>query len=144
MKPYEIIEHTADVGLRVSGLSLMRLFENAAKGMFDIIGGDIKKTTSPRSILKRKIQIKKEFDSFEELLVAWLSECLYIFNKEGIFFRDFNVLRLDRENLAGEAYGEKINTSKFPLQTEIKAVTFHDLNIEEDKKGFSCSIIFDV
>ncbi len=142
MKPYEIIEHTADVGLKVNGSSLKELFENAAGGMFSIIGGE-RKTEPPRPILK-KIQIKKESDSFEELLVAWLSECLYIFNKEGILFRDFKILELNNSTVKGEVSGEKIDFLKFPLQTEIKAVTFHNLKIEEDKKNFNCTIIFDV
>jgi len=144
MKPYEIIEHTADVGLKVSGSNLKELFENAAKGMFSIISGDRFTPKTPHTGLKRKIQIKKEFDSFEELLVAWLSECLYVFNKEELLFRDFNILELDKSGLIGEISGEKVDFSKSMLQTEIKAVTFHNLKIEEDKYGFSCTIIFDV
>jgi len=93
MKTYEIIEHTADVGLKVNGSSLKKLFENAAEGMFSIIGGE--KKAEPSRLILKKIQIKKESDSFEELLVAWLSECLYIFNKEEILFRDLKILELN-------------------------------------------------
>lgn len=142
MKPYEIIGHTADVGLKVTGVTLKELFENAAKGMFEIIGGKAQRTSGITT--HKKIEIKKETEIFEELLVNWLSELLYVFNKEEILFSDFKVLELNNSGVVGEAYGAKIDLSKGTLQTEIKACTFHDLKIEEDIKGFSCSIIFDV
>ena len=139
IKPYEIIEHTADVGLKVNGATLKELFENAASGMFDIIAH---KRSSANE--HKKIQIKKEVEDFEELLVDWLSELLYIFNSQKILFSNFKILELNNGGIIGEAFGEKINPSKNTLQTEIKAVTFHDLKIEEDKNNFSCQIIFDV
>ena len=140
MKPYEIIEHTADVGIKANGATLKELFENAAKGMFDIVGGE-------REIerdIKKKIEIRKEVDSIEELLVSWLSELLYIFDKEQILFRDFKILELNDSGVTGESSGKKIDLARTTLQTEIKAVTFHELKIKKDKTGFSCSIIFDV
>ena len=139
MIPYEIIEHTADVGLKVNGTTLKELFENAASGMFYIVAH--KKSSANEH---KKIQIKKEVEDFEELLVDWLSELLYIFDSQKILFSNFKILELNNGGVIGEAFGEKIDPSKNTLQTEIKAVTFHDLKIEEDKNGFSCNIIFDV
>ena len=143
-KPYEIIEHTADVGLKANGATLKELFENAAKGMFDIIGGDTS-VKNERLKVKRNIEIKKQINSFEELLVEWLSELLYIFNKKSILFNDFRISKLDSKNLVSESSGKRIDLASNTLQTEIKAVTFHDLKIEKDNSGFfSCRIIFDV
>jgi len=140
-KPYEIIEHTADVGLKANGATLKELFENAAKGMFDIIGGRIETASD----IKRRVEIKKEIDSFEELLVEWLGELLYIFNKESILFSDFKISELDNKKLVSESSGKRIDPTSNTLQTEIKAVTFHDLKIEKDRSGrLSCTIIFDV
>ena len=144
MKPYEIIEHTADVGIKVNGATLKELFENAAKGMFHIIAGEnnIEKRIAPQ--LHKRIEIKKEVDDLVELLVAWLSELLYVLNKEKLLFCNFKILELNNSGVIGEALGEKIDLSRHPLQTEIKAVTFHNLKIEEDRIGFHCDIIFDV
>jgi len=141
MKPYEIIEHTADVGLRVNGLTLKELFTNAARGMFEIIKGEGQKIEGKD---KRRIEIKKEVEGFEELLVGWLSELLYIFNKDQILFTDFKILELNNSGISGQASGEKIDLSQTALQTEIKACTFHGLKIEETKDRFTCDIIFDV
>ena len=139
MIPYEIIEHTADVGLKVNGTTLKELFENAASGMFYIVAH--KKSSANEH---KKIQIKKEVEDFEELLVDWLSELLYIFDSQKILFSNFKILELNNSGVIGEAFGEKIDPSKNTLQTEIKAVTFHDLKIEKNNAGFTCKIIFDV
>ena len=143
MNPYEIIEHTADVGLKANGATLKELFENAAKGMFEIIRGE-DKVEGLKSNIKRNIQVKKEVEGLEGLLVDWLSELLYIFNKEAILFNDFRISELDDKKLTSEPSGKKIDPASATFQTEIKAVTFHNLKIEEAVDGFSCTIIFDV
>jgi len=147
MKPYELISHTADIGLKVNGKTLKELFENAAKGMFEIITGlsNLSNLTRlEKKGLEKTIEVKKEVEDFEELLVDWLSELLYIVNKEHIYFNGFKVVKLDNSGIIGKAKGSKIGPRELTLQTEIKAVTFHGLKIEENTQGFSCSIIFDV
>lgn len=144
MKPYELIEHTADVGIKVRGRTLKELFENSAKGMFGVIRGTETAHASHNVAERRKIEIKKEADGFEELLVDWLSELLYIFNKDNIIFSSFNIIRLNNKEILGEAAGEKIGPAQADFQVEIKAVTFHGLKIKKSKAGFNCSIIFDV
>ncbi|MDP8230451.1 MAG: archease [Candidatus Gorgyraea atricola] len=144
--PYKIIEHTADVRIKANGRTLKELFENAAKGMFGIIGGP--STTRFARVrgkqAHRKIEIQKDVQSFEELLVYWLSELLYIFNRDQIIFSSFNIRELEKNRLVAESSGEKIAPENTDLQTEIKAVTFHDLKIEKNNAGFTCKIIFDV
>ncbi|MBU1888018.1 MAG: archease [Candidatus Omnitrophica bacterium] len=143
MEPYEIIEHTADVGLRANGATLKELFQNASRGMFAIISGSGQRDNLTPDIQKT-IQIKKEVEGLEELLVDWLSELLYIFSKENILFKVFEVHELNNSGIKGEVCGARIVPSRTIIQTEIKAVTFHGLRIQENAQGFSCSIIFDV
>ncbi|MBU1148201.1 MAG: archease, partial [Candidatus Omnitrophica bacterium] len=69
---------------------------------------------------------------------------LYIFNKDQIVFSSFAIQELDKNSLIAESSGESVDLENTDLQTEIKAVTFHDLKIEKDKAGFTCKIIFDV
>ncbi|MDO8602503.1 MAG: archease [Candidatus Omnitrophota bacterium] len=142
MKPFEFINHTADVGIKARGSTLTELFENAARGMFAVIareGCDAKGSKAEKSI-----EVCKNSDNFEETLVGWLSELLYIFNREKIYFNDFKILSLNDGGIKAEATGVNIDLYQSSLYTEIKAVTFHNLKIEEDVDGFSCTIIFDV
>ena len=73
MKTYELIDHTADVGIKAYGKTLSEAFENAAKGMFDII------TDSSEIESIGQYNIELEAPDLEQLLVDWLSELLYLF-----------------------------------------------------------------
>ncbi len=77
-------------------------------------------------------------------MVNWLSELLYIFNREKIYFEHFKILSLNNNSIEAEASGVNIDLYQSSLYREVKAVTFHNLKIEEDVNGFSCVIIFDV
>ena len=143
MKPYEIVDHTADVRLKVNGATLKELFQNAAFGMFAVISGNGQSGSIKYGVTKA-IYIKREVEALEELLVDWLSELLYIFSKEKIFFKSFEVSELNNSGIKGEAHGDNITSGTRAAQTEIKAVTFHGLKIQETARGFSCNIIFDI
>ena len=142
MKHFELIEHTADTGIKAYGETLTELFENAAKGMFHILACGNAASEGAEAL--KNIELENNTDKLEELLVSWLSELLYIFNKEKICFNDFNVLSLNSEGMAAQAKGVHIDLYQSDRYTEIKAVTFHNLKIEEQIEGFSCTIIFDV
>lgn len=142
MKPFEFIDHTADVGIKARGSTLTELFENAAKGMFAVITGE--EYRAQGSKVERKIELKSGTDSLEEILVGWLSELLYIFNREKIYFDNFKILSLSNGGIRAEASGVSMDLYQSSLYKEIKAVTFNDLKIEEKVDGFSCTIIFDV
>jgi len=134
---YKIIEHTADVGIEAYGATIEEAFENAAKGMFAIITND----GHIESKQKRKIEI--DFDEDEEiLLVDWLTELLYLHDVEGLVFGEFEV-RINKK-LVGYAYGEKYDRQKHGYGIEIKAVTYHMLEIKRNKKGVTIKVLFDI
>lgn len=134
---YKIVEHTADVGIEAYGKSLEEAFENAAKGMFAIITNKSKID----SIISKKIEIENEGDD-ELLLVDWLNELLYIHDVEGLVFGEFDVSIDDK--LVAYAYGEEYNRQKHGYGVEIKAVTYHMLEIKRDKKGVKIKVLFDI
>jgi len=134
---YKIIEHTADVGIEARGKNLEEAFEEAARGMFSIItdGGKID------SKVERRVEIPSEDDE-EMLLVDWLSELLYINDVENLVFGDFDV-KIGKK-LIGFAYGEEYSREKHGYGVEIKAVTYHMLEIKRDKKGVVIKVLFDI
>ncbi|MBU2564879.1 MAG: archease, partial [Candidatus Thermoplasmatota archaeon] len=85
MKKYDIIEHTADIGIKAYGKILSECFENAATGMFDIIS-DTKKV---KSVGEYEISLKS--DTIEELLVDWLSTLLTLCDINNFLFGKFDV-----------------------------------------------------
>ncbi len=134
---FRIIEHTADIGIEAYGKTLEEAFENAAKGMFSIMtgGGKIE------SKIVREIKIPFDMDA-EQLLVDWLSELLYIRDVEHLVFGEFDV-KIDKE-LVGKAYGEEYSIEKHGYGMEIKAVTYHMLEVKKDKKGYVVRCLFDI
>jgi|LDZU01.1.fsa_nt_gi SHS2 domain-containing protein len=141
-KDYKIIEHMADVGLKVFGETKKRLFENAARGMFFIITGS---SGFDKQGNKKYWNIKCEASNMEELLVEWLSELLYIHSTDFVFLNNFIIESLTDNNLKAKSSGIKINESPFQIEREIKAVTYHDLQVSKNEKGYwETTVIFDI
>ena len=138
MKEFEIIEHTADIGIKAYGKNLAECFENAAKGMFAIITDNSKID----SIGEYRIELKS--NTLEELLVDWLSELLFLNSAYNLVFGEFKV-NLDEEDakLSADVFGEEYKREKHGYGVEIKAVTYHMLEI---KKGSPCEVqvLFDI
>ena len=137
-REYEVINHPADLGLRVFGETREDLFAAAARGMFDQIT-DLK---SIRTKLRRSVTV--EASNPEELLVRFLSELLYIFTGQELLLGKFKVIKMDDRHLEAEAWGEKCFPSRHQLKTEIKAVTYHNLKIDHDEAGWRAEVLFDV
>lgn len=139
-KNYELIEHTADIGIRVKGSDLKELFKNAALSMFDIIAelNPNAKQQTPNA----KIKIKQKADNREELFINWLNELLSLSATKEKIFCEFKFRNLDECNLEAEAVGCDIKDYK--VNTEIKAATYHGLKLERVKSGWQAEVIFDV
>ena len=139
MKNYELIDHTADVGIKAYGKTLAEAFENAAKAMFDII--------TDKSEIENigQYDIKLEAENLEELLVDWLSELLYLHSAQNLVFGFFKIVDFDdkKPRLHAHVFGEKLNISKHKIGTEIKAVTYHMLEVR-NKKPYYVQVLFDI
>ena len=138
MTKFEIIDHTADVGLVVYGSTRKEVFINAAIGMFSLIVDSGKVSGTQQQ------EISLDADDYEELLVAWLNELLYLFDAENLIFSQFEISRLNSDSLTAIAYGEKIDLSRHEIKTQIKAATYHQLKLKTEDEGFSAQIILDV
>ena len=138
MKKYELLEHTADFGIRAWGKTQKELFINAAAGMYEIIA-DISKIAP-----KVSVNIEIESEDKDQLLKDWLSELLYYLNNKGILLSEFKIDKIDDKHIKSEAKGEKIDKQRHELRHEVKAVTYHHLRIEEKEGLLTTEIIFDV
>ena len=138
MKKYDLIDHTADIGVKAYGENLSECYENAAIGMFDII--------TDKSSIKDigKYFIDLEAGDLEQLLVDWLSELLFLNSAKNLVFGKFKInINRDKCRLKEEVYGEEFDNSRHSLGSEIKAVTYHMLEVN-DKEPFSVQVLFDI
>ncbi len=141
MKEFEILEHTADIGIAAYGKNKREVFINAAKGMFEIIAGEDKN-------LKDNFydKIKLEADNLEGLLFAWLNELLYIGETRIVILNKFQIKELSDYQIKAEVEGMKINQLGCKIEKEIKAVTYHRLEIKKDEESglWRAQVIFDI
>jgi SHS2 domain-containing protein len=127
------VEHTADWALKVWSPALSELFALSASGMFWLM----EQTLQPEPRITRTIEL--EGGDIESLLVSFLSELLYFGEAEGLGFDRFD-LEIEEQHLHAVLHGAPIGEQK----KEIKAVTYHNLQIQRTAQGFSVIIVFDV
>ena len=139
MKPYEYVEHTADMGLLVRGKSLPDLLKNAAQGLFETIAvvDTVNETDS--------VEIHLTAESVEDLFVEWLSELIFQHETKEIFFKRADIHQCSETEVSATVYGEPANFDKHEVYTEIKSVTYHQLQVERrsDNSWFA-QVIFDL
>ena len=138
MRRFEVLNHTADIGLIVYGEDLKSLFENAGKAFFHLIT-DLKKV---RLRTEKRIEIRKE--SLERLMVDWLTELLYLHEVENLLFKEFKVESVGEEGLRARVRGEAFQEGVHVIKTGVKAVTYHQIEVRKEKEGWRAQIIFDL
>ncbi|MFO7619143.1 MAG: archease [Thermoplasmata archaeon] len=132
---YEVIDHTADIVIRTSGKDLNEAFENAAYALFDTMCD----ASTVRPLKVKKLEI--EFDDLEQLLVDWLSRLLFLCDVDDMLFSEFEV-RISGNTLKATIKGEKLDAERHLLKTDIKAITYHMLEVNEDRN--TVQVLFDV
>ncbi len=139
-KIFDVIEHTADIGITGYGKDLKEVFENTAIGMFSLIA-DLNTVEN-----KIQIEVEVEAEDLEGLMAAWLNELIYLAETKGLLFKDFQIMELSEERLKANALGQKIDPLRHTIKTEIKAATYHLLKLEESagRGGPKSQVIFDV
>ncbi len=138
MHRYKLFDHTADLGVEIYGKTVNELFANAAFSVFDIIT-ELKHVTPD---VERKIVVEGE--GWEDLLVNYLREILYLFNGEGLLLKEYSVQKIDPRHLEGKVSGERFDPAKHRINTEIKAVTYHQVTVRKTPDMWVGRVIFDV
>ena len=138
MKRYETFDHTADIGIRVFGRTVEEVFANAAYALFD-------QMTDLRKVGDGAVQeIFVEGADREDLLIRWLGELLFLCQGRGYLFKEFSILHLNSNSLRAVARGEIFDSSRHHFKTEIKAVTYHQVEVKQKDKGWEGKVVFDV
>lgn len=135
--PYEYIEHTADLGFRVYGETLKELFESAIEAIMDSMVE--RKGTGE----KKEMEYSEVADTYEDLLVALLSEIIFQVEVENKVFVSWNV-EINGKMINAHLVYEKFDPRIHNIKLEIKSVTYHNLKIRKEKKYYVAEIICDI
>ena len=138
--PFEVFDHTADIGLRVTAPTVESLFAEAGHALMSLIienPGDI--------ALRQSRTIDLEADVLEELFVLWLRELVYEFETRHLLFAAFTIqLSHGSRRLRAECRGELADWKRHRPDTEVKGVTYHQLRVVETATGWEASVILDI
>ncbi|WP_370573103.1 archease [Methanomethylovorans sp.] len=133
-KKYEYLDHTADAKFLAYGKTLEEAFGNAALAMFNVMIN----TESVSNTISQDIEITAE--DLDGLLFDWLSEFLFLMDAENLIFGDFSVHSIKHEggqfHLNATVYGEAIDLSRHVFDTEVKAATYNDMQVEQSADGW--------
>jgi SHS2 domain-containing protein len=141
---FEFFDVTADVGYMAYGNTLHESFENAALAMFEVV------TDSSRIKPKITKDISVRSEDEKALLYDWLSELLFIHDTEFLVFSHFDVKIEDKTEKGNRSYlleavvtGEEFDPAVHESRDEVKAVTFHMMDIKKED-GYTVRVILDI
>ncbi|MFX1282639.1 MAG: archease [Promethearchaeota archaeon] len=135
---YEYFEHQADIGIRGRGKTLAEAFEQAALAMFEIMV-----ETKDLQVTEPKL-VEIEGSDLNDLLIAWLSELLFLKDVEGKMFSRFEINSMSENRIIAQIYGETIDPSRHKLKLEVKAATYTQLKIEKNNENWIAQCLVDV
>jgi SHS2 domain-containing protein len=138
MGTFEVFDHTADVGIVAHASTLPELFEAAAEGMFSLIvdGASVEN----RAWVERTVEAADP----EGLLVAWLSDLLTLQAAQGFVPKVFVVDDISGNRLRATVHGEPVDPDRHKFRLDVKAVTYHQLEVAPEDGGWRARVILDV
>ena len=138
MGKFELLEHTADVGVIATGDSLVEALAWAARGMFSVI-------VEPDTVaLVSCLEVSVSSPDQEALAVDWLNELLYRYEAEGFLPGEFRVSVDETGNsLEAQCLGEPFDPERHHILTSVKAATYHELMVTHNHQ-WQIRVILDV
>ena len=140
MKKFEFLEFaTADVCFKAYGKTLEEAFANAALAMFEIM----LETRNVEQKIVKEIEIKGE--DLKSLMFEWLNGLLFYVDAESLAFSRFEV-RIDEDQmkLSAKVSGEPIDQAKHRTKIDVKACTYHSMEIKQSDGGWTAQVLIDV
>lgn len=135
---FEVLEHTADIGLRAEGTTLGEMFAAAAEGLMSIAIEleDVKPVSS--------YSISANAEILPELLVGFLNEALYMLDGRGVALRRFEIQRISDQHVEAIGWGESRDPERHHSKVVVKGVTYHQLTISHSPGKWEAKVYLDI
>jgi len=135
---YTLLDHPADLGIEAFGKNLAGAFEQAALALMSVIldPGKINCSQTKDVILQGADR--------EQLLVKWLTEILYFYDGQRFAAGNFVISELSSTRLKATVAGESFDEGKHAPRLDVKAITYHQLLVEEVTTGARVRVFFDI
>ncbi len=135
---YKTIDHTADLGIHVFGADAKDLFANAAFALFDLI------TNIDTLKGLNEYEVRITGNDWPDTMVNWLRELLYLWTCKEMLVKTTNISYLTKHELTARVNFDPYDPDRHEIKNEIKAVTYHQIQVEKGAPGWESKIILDV
>lgn len=135
---YQTFEHTADLGLLIEAPDRQTLFAEAGRGLLAVL---IENPDAVRP--QREVTIDVEGTESDYLLLDFLNEVLFLFERQHLLLCEFDV-SFDPQGLRATARGEPLDRGRHEPSHEIKAITYHELEVTQSADGWQARFIVDI
>ena len=138
---FSFFPHTGDVGVNVHARSLELLFADAASALTDTI------TDHRLVVASRSTSIELSATAVDLLLVDWLNDLIYRFETAGLLVARVNVAVMEHAGewtVRGSARGERLDPTRHPIGTLVKAATYHALEVVRSGDEWHATFVLDV
>jgi len=137
---YKFIEHTADLKIQASGKNIEDAFISSSLALKEAMFGKIK----VKSNIKKEIKVSGK--DYERVLYEFLEQFLYLLDAEGFLFSEVSDLKIEKEifgfSLSCEILGDK--ASKYKFSNDVKAITYNEMIVSENKNKVIIQFVVDV
>lgn len=135
---YELVDHTADIGVRLWGPTAEEVFEQAALALFSLVCDPLHVGDT------ETVEVRLEAEGMDLLLVAWLNELLYVFETKDLVLSQFDIDELTDRTLRARVTGEPFVTGRHVVCGGVKAATLHELALERRGDAWEGFVLLDV
>jgi SHS2 domain-containing protein len=137
-KHYEYFEHTADIGIRGYGDCFTDALEAAARGMIE----QIAEVSLEAPLLRQEFEIKAA--GREELTVHFLNRLIYLFETKKFIPLEYYLTETGEGILSARLEGKAFDPQKDQYNLEVKAATYHLLEVKETPSGWQIQVVIDI
>jgi len=135
---FELVDHTADIGVRLWAPTAEEVFEQAALAMFSLV-------CDPLDVGELEaVEVALEAESMDLLLAAWLNELLSVFEARKLVLSQFDLLDVGEHSLRARVSGEPLDTSRHIICGGVKAASLRELSLEQREDGWRGFVLLDV
>jgi SHS2 domain-containing protein len=137
-KKYRTIKRSSDLAVKIFGKSQAELFANSGFALFDLL------THIERVETGEQLTLEVEGADPDDLMVNWLRELLYLYQRSGYLLKEFVVKEVKDTYIRGEVSGEKFDPDRHEIQREISAVVSHQSRMEKTGDRWTAQVVLEL
>lgn len=135
---YQLLDHTADLRIRVTGADPADLFKNAGLALFDVIARTGR--LEPQAVIEVNVNGADRAD----LMVNFLRELLYLWTGKQQWVNTIDILKISETTVFARVSTVFRQPDRHRIRHEIKAVTYHQIDVSQTNAGWLTTVVFDV